>query len=354
MIADRYGRSRAMILSILVYAGFSALTAFATAVWQVAVLRFLVATGTGGEWAVAAALVSEVFPKRARAHASAIFHASSVLGGLSAAMVSLMVGANWRLAFLIGLAPALLVFIVRFTIRESRPGAGTPPDAGQVETGPAQPQPQPEPHRGFSEFWSNRAYRSRAIFGLLLAGVGLIAYWAIYGAGQDLAREFLVARGMPQDQAGAAAKKAYGHWQLAGGAVGMFAMGPLCAYLGRKKAFVLMQLGAVGATALLCFAPTTYVMLVAMLMLMGFFVNGMHAGYAVWFPELFPARLRATGSGICFNGGRLLAASGLAFSGWLKGRLDLSAAVMCLAGVYLIGLGAAAMLPETKGRTLEE
>jgi MFS family permease len=115
-----------------------------------------------------------------------------------------------------------------------------------------------------------------------------------------------------------------------------------------------MQVGAMAATGLLCFAASTYAALIVLLMVMGFFVNGMHAGYAVWFPELFPARLRATGSGICFNGGRVLAASGLAFSGWIKGRMDLPTAVMCLAGVYVVGLVAAMMLPETKGVTLEE
>jgi MFS family permease len=353
MIADRFGRSRAMVLSILVYAGFSSLTAFATSVWQVAVLRFLVATGTGGEWAVAAALVSEVFPKRARAHASAIFHASSVLGGLSAGAVSLVTGTNWRLAFLVGLLPALLVFVVRYTIRETKPAdAEAEEGAGQVETAPA--QPQPEPRRGFSEFWSNRLYRVRALLGLVLAGVGLIAYWAIYGAGQDLARDFLMARGYSAADAGASAKKAYGGWQLAGGAVGMFAMGPLCSYLGRRGAFVLMQMGAIAATVLLCLVPTTYGMLIVGLMVMGFFVNGMHAGYAVWFPELFPTRLRATGAGICFNGGRILAASGLAFSAFIKGKLDLPKALMILAGLYVIGVVAAMMLPETRGKALED
>src|SRR5690606_11745126 len=68
-LADRYGRSSIMIVTILMYSVFSGLTYFATDLWHVTVLRFLVAMGVGGEWAVAAALVSEVFPKRARAHA---------------------------------------------------------------------------------------------------------------------------------------------------------------------------------------------------------------------------------------------------------------------------------------------
>src|SRR5215831_16130559 len=78
VLGDRYGRIRVMAATILVYSVFSALTAFAQATWQVHLLRFLVALGTGGEWAIAAALVAETFPTHARATASGIFHTSSV------------------------------------------------------------------------------------------------------------------------------------------------------------------------------------------------------------------------------------------------------------------------------------
>jgi len=89
MLADRFGRQPIMAATILFYSVFSGLTYFATDVWHVAVLRFLVALGVGGEWAVAAALVAEVFPARARAHASGIFHATSVLGIWLAALAAL-------------------------------------------------------------------------------------------------------------------------------------------------------------------------------------------------------------------------------------------------------------------------
>ena len=148
--------------------------------------------------------------------------------------------------------------------------------------------------------------------------------------------------------------KAYSLYQTLGGAVGLFSMGPLCAWVGRRRAFIFMQIGALVATPIACFLPTSYAALLLLLALIGFFVNGMHAGYAVWFPELFPARLRATGAGICFNGARLLAAPALAFSGWLKGRTSLSVAVMVLATVYLGGIVVAWLLPETKGIALEE
>src|SRR5688500_12596686 len=119
-LADRWGRGITMILTILTYAIFSGLTYFATELWHVAVLRGLVAVGVGGEWAVAAALVAEVFPERARAHASGIFHATSVIGTWLATGAGLMVGTNWQLAYQIGVLPAALVVVVRSCVSEPR------------------------------------------------------------------------------------------------------------------------------------------------------------------------------------------------------------------------------------------
>jgi MFS family permease len=118
-LADRFGRRPIMVVTILMYSLFSGLTYFASELWQVAVLRFLVATGVGGEWAVAASLVSEVFPARSRAHASAIFHASSILGTWMATLAAMWVGKAWYNAYLIGVLPALLILWVRSSVKET-------------------------------------------------------------------------------------------------------------------------------------------------------------------------------------------------------------------------------------------
>src|SRR5207249_4305018 len=118
MMADRWGRRRTMALTILMYSAFTGLTALAQTWWHLAALRFLVGMGVGGEWAVAAAVVAEVFPPRARPAASGIFHASSVLGTFLAVMAGLFVVAGnlekgWRDGFLLGVLSALLVFPIR-------------------------------------------------------------------------------------------------------------------------------------------------------------------------------------------------------------------------------------------------
>ena len=117
-LADRWGRRLTMIITILFYSIFSGLTSFAQTTEQVATLRFFVAIGVGGEWAVAAALVAEVFPTKARAHASGIFHATSVLGTWLAAIAGIVVGAHWRYAYLAGVIPAVLILWVRAKVKE--------------------------------------------------------------------------------------------------------------------------------------------------------------------------------------------------------------------------------------------
>src|SRR5215471_20750967 len=94
MLSDRIGRKKTLTYTILMYSLFTCLSAFAATWWQLAGYRFLVALGVGGEWAVASALVAEVFPRRARAWSQSIFHASSVLGTYLATAAGAFVLAN--------------------------------------------------------------------------------------------------------------------------------------------------------------------------------------------------------------------------------------------------------------------
>ena len=157
-LADRWGRNPVMALTILFYSVFSGLTAFATDAWQVGALRFLVAMGVGGEWAVGAALVSEVFPKQARERAGGIFHATSVAGLWLAAAAGLAVGNQWRYAYLLGVVPAVLVLWVRLSIREPESWQ----QARQTRSGQL---------GSYRDLLGDPVWRPRAIFGALLAMV---------------------------------------------------------------------------------------------------------------------------------------------------------------------------------------
>ncbi len=338
-LADRWGRRPTLVATILTYSIFSGLTYFAQTLWQVGLLRFLVAVGTGGEWSVAAALVAEVFPARARAHASSIFHATSTFGTWLAGLAGLAVGASWRNAYLLGVLPAVLIVFVRARVAE-------PPSFTQTKAGGSA--------GSLWELLSHPTWRRHAVLGLLLAVVGLGTFWGVTIAGQALARQMLISQDVPAAEAQEKAKFAYGIVQATGGGLGLLAFGPLAVRLGRRRAFLVMLLGALVLVPLTCYGPTSYPQLLVLLPIYGFFTLGIHAGFAVYFPELFPTRLRATGAGFCFNGGRLVAASVLVFSGWLKSVLDLHLAITLLSLLFLPGILLVYLLPETKGQPLPE
>jgi len=320
------------------YSVFSGLTFFATELWHVTALRFLVAMGVGGEWAVAAALVAEVFPKKARAQASSIFHASSVCGTWLAAIAAYIVGTNWEYAYLVGVLPALLIVWVRVAIKEPKKWE----EARIANKGTQSSQ------GSFKELLTVTPWRGRAIGAMLLAAVGLGTFWAVTVAGQDLAREQLISEGVDPAEASQKAKIAYGIIQTIGGGIGLILFGPISARIGRKKTFVFFNISAFIITPIVCFVPTSYTMLLVLLPIFGFFTLGMHAGFAVYFPELFPSRLRATGTSWGFNGGRILAVSILLLSGKMKETMELPVAMTWLSGFFLLGAIFVLFLPETK------
>ncbi len=141
-----------------------------------------------------------------------------------------------------------------------------------------------------------------------------------------------------------------------GGGLGLLAFGPICEWLGRRGAFLCYHLGGLAAGVVVFqFISGTAVLLVV-LPLFGFLTLGMHAGYAIYFPELYPTRLRGTGGGFCFNVGRILAAPILLLSGWMQRdwgfTLESTASILSL--LFLLGAALLLAAPETKGRPLPE
>ncbi|MBL9210775.1 MAG: MFS transporter [Opitutaceae bacterium] len=339
-LGDKIGRKPVMVLTILFYSVFSGLTYFATELWHVGVLRFLVAMGVGGEWAVAAALVAEIFPKHARTHAGGIFHATGVLGTWLATLTAMQVGSEWRFAYLIGVIPALLTLWVRSSVKE--------PDSWQEARDSGRPM------GSFSDLFGDARWRKRALLGMALAAVGLGTFWGVCVATQDLTRELLLKLGVPAAQAQKNSQFAYGIIQVLGAGIGQLCFGPLCARFGRKRSFVVMHVLSFIMILAVCYLPTAYWHMLVLLPIFGFVSLSIHAGYAIYFPELFPNHLRATGASFCFNAGRIIAAPMLVFSGYVKTWTTLPNAIALLGGLFLVGLVVLAFLPETKGEDLPE
>lgn len=364
ILSDRIGRKRVMTYTILVYSAFTCLSALSRTWWQMTVCRFLVALGVGGEWAVAAALVAEVFPDAARARSLSIFHASSILGAYLAMVAGLVLVGNphlgWRWGFALGAAPALLIVWVRRGLKE--------PIRWQQAQAAAVENPRSSPMRQLRR----RPWRGRAQVGMALAAVGLATYWGVHVYGKDRLRQAIEAQYLAAASVQTAEDArqvlqqnfpSIKRWEMlgfflvgTGGGLGLLSFGPLCERLGRRGAFLLFHMGGLVSALVLFQMLTGVAALLIFLPVFGFLTLGMHAGYAVYFPELFPTRLRSTGAGFCFNSGRILAAPILFLAGWMQKEKHFTLAGACslLSLLFLVGVILLAFAPETKGQELPE
>ncbi len=361
-LADRIGRVRTMTLTILMYSVFTCLTAFSYQWWHVVVLRFLVALGTGGEWAVASALVAEVFPPKARSWSGAIFHGSSTFGALLAIAVGIYIVPEWgwQRAFIIGALPALLTLWIRWQMKEPAQWAASKA-AGQ------------SPQRVSDQLGGLFApgIAGKTILGFSLAVIGLSTYWGVHIHGKEMTyrrakAELVAAETASQSPDDLETKKAIDKrlkrvemlgmlLTVLGGGLGLFAFGPICERLGRKRAFMLFHCGGF-IFGVLLFQTYMYwnsLVLWGLLLLFGFWTLGMHAGYAIYFPELFPTRLRSLGAGFCFNMGRIAAAVVLVLNAFVRQyNMPLETVGTALSFLFLFGVVIISFGPETKGTTL--
>ncbi len=376
MLSDRIGRARTMVITILVYSVFTSLTAFAQSAWQVIVLRFLVAMGVGGEWAVASAMVAEVFPGFARVKSLGIFHATSALGSfLAIAAGAFIVGnpdfrteaipdLNWRLAFGIGALPALLTIWIRVKLKE--------PDSWLKARETAKTDPAKQTGR-LGDLFSPEL-RRRTLVGVALAAVGLATFWGVKIYGRSLMRGAAerqvlqeAAVSSPAEEKAALEagfsrikkQEMTGHFLvMTGGLLGMLAFGPISERLGRRGAFSFFFIGGFASSAALfgMFNQMGAGFYWIALPVFGFLVSGIHAGYAIYFPELFPSRLRGTGGGLCFNLGRIVAAPVLFLTAWLQQSMNFTVnqTATLLSAFFLFGLAVIRFAPETHGEELPE
>lgn len=338
ILADRWGRTRTMVLTILMYCAFTGLTALCHSWEQVAVVRFLTALGIGGEWAAGAALVAEVFPDKARAPAAGFLQSAAAFGPALAATINLGLSAeSWRWLFVVGIAPALITVLIRWKIKE--------PDRWK--------ETATEARGSLKELFGTSNWRRNVLIASVLgivgiAGSGNTSFWL-----PNLVKA--VNKGV--DAVIVQQRVSYATYTMQiGTLLGVLIFPWLCQKLGRKPAFALffalsplaIWLATIGAndyTAVLLFAP-----------LMSFFTIGLSAGFVLYFPELFPTRLRATGSGFAYNVARIGAAPAPWLTGILIGGLAGSVGLgVAAAGlIYLVGLAALPFAPETRGRALPE
>lgn len=335
LLADRVGRTRALMLSILVYSLASGACGLSTTIVQLAIFRFILGLGMGGEWTTGAALIAETWPPEHRGKALGLMQSAWAIGEIVAAGVVALVlpSLGWRAVFFVGVLPALVVFWIRRDVPES---------AIWLERGAT-------PARGFRAIFQDRELRRNGLLATAMNAFAMFGYWGLFtwipaylalpisegGRGLDLTKTttWLVVMGV-------------GKW------FGYALFGFAADRFGRRKAYVAYLLIASALVPLygLAARPTTLLLLGP---LVAFFGTGFFSGFSALASELFPTEVRATAMGLSYNIGRGLSAFAPFIVGALATRYGLGSAFFLQAAAFFVAALLALALPETRGKALE-
>src|SRR5215470_10715523 len=342
--ADRIGRAKTMIVTVLIYSVFTGLSGLAQSWWQLMILQALAGIGIGGEWAAGAALVAETWPERTRVRALVIMQMCFAAGFFLAAAINLVVGPiGWRYVFAAGAAPALITLFVRFFVREPQRWIAVRDQrliAGSADA----------TFTGFLGLFAP-GIRRRTMVGLLAAASMMIG---AFGSATLLP---VWIRGLAADDAKVALTATSQCFMLmnVGGVAGYLAVMWLSDAIGRRWSYFLMALGCTAAGLFMFTQITTAADLLWFAPVYGLFVLGGFGTFAVYLPELFPTRNRATGQGFCWNAARIVTAAGPVATGAVVNVLGSApAAGAAMTAIYLVGLIAIWFGPETRGVPLQD
>jgi MFS family permease len=331
--------------------------------------------GVGGVFGLAVALVADSLPERSRTPALGLLQALSAIGNITAGLMSILVGRlgaagtidpnnGWKIMFLFGALPAFLCVFIQWRLKEPEKWVKAR-EEGRVSG---------VKFGSYQALLGDPQWRTSAIGGLLLCIAGVVGVWGIGFFAPELINgviELQMKQANP-DVSVAEIKAQQstfrginGIIQNTGAFFGMLAFTFLCQKIGRKKAFAIGFFAAMAAT-ILFFRTFNGFSTIWLSGVMGFCQLALFAGFAVYLPELFPTRLRSTGTSFCYNVGRYIAATGPITLGELQKRLVPTGAApelklqafrdACtyMSLFFLVGLIALMFLPETKDRPLPE
>jgi MFS family permease len=372
IIGDKWGRVRTLSTSIFVYSIFTGLSGISVTWYDFCAWRFLMGCGIGGAFATAATLIAETMPSHVRALALGTFQALSALGNITASAVAWRLidpgaifnplghpVAGWRLYFFFGVAPAVLIFFIMGTVRE--------PEHWKAAKRTAKDQLDRQ-MGDLRDMVRTPRWRRNMIIGILLSIAGVVGLWGVGFWTPELIRDAMPA-GMPAERVSYVRNLAL-TVQDVGALLGMFFFTGVALWLGRRASFLIcFSLGWV-VVSFVFIALRTETQAYWMTPMVGFVTLSVFGGYSIYFPELFPTRLRATGTGMCYNVGRIFAAAVIMFStpinNFFKGTVSghqafftklgivspfrLGMLTLCL--IYFVGIVTLIWAPETKGKPL--
>jgi MFS family permease len=337
-VADRFGRTRALMGSVLIYSVFTAACGLTNSFLELAVMRVLLGLGMGGEWASGAALVSETWPSRHRGKALGFMQSSWAIGyGIAAGVTWLVLPQwGWRVAFFVGVVPALMTFWVRRHVEESEVWLRSRGTAAAARA------------RYADIFAEGRARVTAAV--TLMNACTLFAWWGM--------NTWVAARlSLPEAQGGLGMSTAMMSGLVAVNQVGMWVgyvtFGFLADMVGRKRTYVSYLVIASVLIPLYGFIRDPLVLLVLGPLVM-FFGTGFFSGFGALTAELYPTAIRARAQGFTYNIGRIVSAAAPFVAGAVATTYGFGNAFLVSGVAFLLAALAWFWIPETRGRELAE
>jgi len=329
MLSDRLGRVRVLTWTIVVFAVFTGLCAFAQGYWDLLIYRTIAGVGLGGEFGIGMALVAEAWPASKRARASSYVGLGWQCGVLAAALVTpmLLPVIGWRGMFALGVFPAIAAYFIRASLHEP-----------EVFVAKSKDRPK---ESALHLLVKDRETTKLSLGMIILCSVQNFGY---YGVMIWLPNYLSTRFGFALTQSAM--------WTcvtLAGMALGIFCFGHIADRIGRRPAFFSYMFGA--AVMVLVYSRLTdpFQLLIAGAV-MGFFVNGMLGGYGALISELFPTAARATAQNVLFNIGRGIGGFGPVVVGAIAAAYSFETAIAGLAALYVLDIFAMWLLiPERRG-----
>lgn len=335
-LGDKIGRVKTMIITVLIYSLFTALSALSHSVWQFGACRFLGAMGLGGEWGLGVALVMETWPNAKRPVLAGLLGSSANVGFLVSSLINLNFGhLGWRLIFCVGLVPALLSLVIRMSIKEPERWVkarqrGEKPDLGQL---------------------FQKELLRKTIMACLISSVAVVGTWGVFQLIPTWVNTMVGGKAVHERAVAAM-------WMAFGQILGSFVGGPAAEWLGRRISYAIFCVASLGAAFVIFTTVHSYgTPLLIWAAIMGVFTTSFFGWLPLYLPELFPTRIRSTGEGITFNIGRIVAAASILLG---FGQLDrvfggsFPRAGLTMSFIYVFGFILIWFMPETKGKPLPE
>jgi MFS family permease len=341
-VADRIGRARALMATVLIFSLCSLGAATSQSAWQLFIWRALLGIGMGGEWAAGAVLVSETWPAEHRAKAIGIMQSGWALGYILAALLAalLLPSLGWRWLFVAGVLPALFIVWVRYSVPEPEVWVRRVTRQSESAGNP------------FTVLFGP-ALRARTLLATALSAAVMFAYWGLF----TWMPTFL-ATPIEKGGAGMDIVKSTG-WLVPmqlGAFVGYLSFGFIADAVGRRAVFIAFLLGAAVLVPVYGQMAREPSVLMALGPLLGFVGHGYFSLFGAMLAELFPTGVRATGQALTYNLGRAVSASAPYTIGVLAQvpGVGIGLALALTSVFFVIGAGLILLLPDTSGKQLED